>query len=160
MSTRLRRAMIAAVTSLTALAALDPASAEKPGGPPGQAKRGGQESLPQAVVPGLPNLTITISPRDRTIIQRYFGQQLASGHCPPGLAKKNNGCLPPGQAKKWTQGQPLAAGIPYYLLPQDLLRQLVPPPVGYQYIRIADDVLLMANGTRMIVDAVRDLGRP
>ncbi len=21
-------------------------------------------------------------------------------HCPPGLAKKNNGCLPPGQAKK------------------------------------------------------------
>ena len=24
---------------------------------------------------------------------------MASG-CPPGLAKKNNGCLPPGQAKK------------------------------------------------------------
>ena len=24
----------------------------------------------------------------------------ARGNCPPGLAKKNNGCLPPGQAKK------------------------------------------------------------
>jgi hypothetical protein len=24
----------------------------------------------------------------------------ARGTCPPGLAKKNNGCLPPGQAKK------------------------------------------------------------
>ena len=24
----------------------------------------------------------------------------AHGRCPPGLAKKNNGCLPPGQAKK------------------------------------------------------------
>ena len=24
----------------------------------------------------------------------------AGGSCPPGLAKKNNGCLPPGQAKK------------------------------------------------------------
>ena len=24
----------------------------------------------------------------------------ARGRCPPGLAKKNNGCLPPGQAKK------------------------------------------------------------
>jgi hypothetical protein len=24
----------------------------------------------------------------------------ARGGCPPGLAKKNNGCLPPGQAKK------------------------------------------------------------
>ncbi|RWR53174.1 excinuclease ABC subunit A [Sinirhodobacter ferrireducens] len=24
--------------------------------------------------------------------------------CPPGLAKKNNGCMPPGQAKKWQRG--------------------------------------------------------
>lgn len=24
----------------------------------------------------------------------------ARGHCPPGLAKKDNGCMPPGQAKK------------------------------------------------------------
>jgi hypothetical protein len=22
-------------------------------------------------------------------------------HCPPGLAKKDNGCMPPGQAKKY-----------------------------------------------------------
>ena len=28
------------------------------------------------------------------------------GGCPPGLAKKNNGCLPPGQAKKlYNRGQ-------------------------------------------------------
>ena len=28
------------------------------------------------------------------------------GNCPPGLAKKNNGCLPPGQAKKlYSRGQ-------------------------------------------------------
>jgi len=25
--------------------------------------------------------------------------------CPPGLAKKHNGCLPPGQAKKWHRGE-------------------------------------------------------
>jgi len=25
---------------------------------------------------------------------------VGTGGCPPGLAKKNNGCLPPGQAKK------------------------------------------------------------
>ncbi|MEQ7873379.1 hypothetical protein ABDK56_05170 [Sphingomonas sp. ASV193] len=33
-----------------------------------------------------------------------WGNQRAQGYgvggCPPGLAKKNNGCLPPGQAKK------------------------------------------------------------
>lgn len=28
------------------------------------------------------------------------------GHCPPGLAKKNNGCMPPGQYnKRFAQGQ-------------------------------------------------------
>jgi hypothetical protein len=27
------------------------------------------------------------------------------GGCPPGLAKKNNGCLPPGQARKLARGQ-------------------------------------------------------
>jgi len=162
MSTRLRRALIAAFTCLTTLAAVSPAGAEKPDGPPGQAKRGGQAPqpmAPQVAVPGAPTVTITIGPRDQTIIRQYFGQRFASGHCPPGLAKKNNGCLPPGQAKKWAQGQPLPAGLPYYLLPQDLLGQLTPPPIGYQYIRVADDVLLMATGTRMIIDAVRDLGR-
>lgn len=27
------------------------------------------------------------------------------GGCPPGLAKKNNGCMPPGQARKLARGQ-------------------------------------------------------
>lgn len=160
MSTRLRRALIATLTCLAALSAVNPASAEKPDGPPGQAKRGGvPTAAPGAPVPGLPTVTITISPRDQFTIRQYFGQQFASGHCPPGLAKKNNGCLPPGQAKKWGLGQPLPGGLPYYPLPPDLLARLLPPPAGYQYIRVAGDVLLMAVGSRMIVDAVRDLGR-
>jgi len=33
------------------------------------------------------------------------------GGCPPGLAKKNNGCLPPGQAKKlFARGQRVPLG--------------------------------------------------
>jgi hypothetical protein len=156
MSTRLRRAVIAAIACLGGFGAGGIAVAEKPDGPPGQVKRGA--SAP-ATSPGGPTVTVVISPRDQTIIRQYFGQQFARGHCPPGLAKKNNGCLPPGQAKKWTQGQPLPAGLPYYALPPDLLARLAPPPLGYAYIRIADDVLLMATGTRMIIDAVRDLGR-
>ena len=35
-------------------------------------------------------------------------------HCPPGLAKKHNGCMPPGQAKKWRRGYPLARGVIFY----------------------------------------------
>ncbi|WP_300975424.1 hypothetical protein [Sphingomonas sp. LHG3406-1] len=33
--------------------------------------------------------------------------------CPPGLAKKNNGCLPPGQAKKLGVGQRYADSYGY-----------------------------------------------
>jgi hypothetical protein len=33
------------------------------------------------------------------------GYGYAQAGCPPGLAKKNNGCLPPGQAKKLAIGQ-------------------------------------------------------
>jgi hypothetical protein len=39
----------------------------------------------------------------RGILVDRYGRRYAldaRGSCPPGLAKKNNGCLPPGQAKK------------------------------------------------------------
>jgi hypothetical protein len=43
---------------------------------------------------------------------RYGGERYAS-NCPPGLARKNNGCLPPGQAKKmFAVGQALP--VAYY----------------------------------------------
>jgi hypothetical protein len=35
----------------------------------------------------------------RASIQGYFADQYRRGHCPPGLAKKHNGCMAPGQAK-------------------------------------------------------------
>lgn len=33
------------------------------------------------------------------------------GGCPPGLAKKLNGCMPPGQAKKFLRGQHLSSSF-------------------------------------------------
>ena len=78
---------------------------------------------------------------------------------PAVVIKKNNGCLPPGQAKKlWTVGYPLPAGVVYYPLPGVLLAQLTPPPAGYQYVRVANDILMMAIGTSLIVNAIADLG--
>lgn len=38
--------------------------------------------------------------RDRDMLRRDDARGLIDG-CPPGLAKKNNGCMPPGQAKKY-----------------------------------------------------------
>ena len=46
------------------------------------------------------------------------------GGCPPGLAKKHNGCMPPGQAKKLYRGQRWQSGYgtryTYRQIPYDL----------------------------------------
>lgn len=102
--------------------------------------------------------TVIIADRDRSAVYSYYRNQYVAGHCPPGLAKKNNGCLPPGQAKKlWAIGQPLPGSVIFYPLPGALLGMLTPAPAGYQYVRVASDILLMAIGTRMIVGALADL---
>ncbi len=102
---------------------------------------------------------IVITDRDRNAVQTYYRNEFASGNCPPGLAKKNNGCLPPGQAKKmWTVGQPLPPALVFYPLPSGLLVTLTPPPPGYQYVRVDNDVLLMVTATRIVASLVTNLG--
>jgi len=138
-------------------AASDKAAAGKGQGQ-GQAQGQGQ-GQGQAKGQGGPQAPVVINDRDRNAVYSYYRTQYAAGHCPPGLAKKNNGCLPPGQAKKlWALGQPLGAGIAFYPLPGALLAQLSPVPDGYQYVRVANDILMMAIGTRLIAGAVADLG--
>lgn len=97
--------------------------------------------------------------QDRRVVRDYYGGQARGGNCPPGLAKKGNGCLPPGQAKKWAMGRPLPRDLVYYELPPDLVVRLPPPPVGHRYVRVAGDVLLIAVGTSMVVDAIQDILR-
>lgn len=97
--------------------------------------------------------------RQRAAAFDYYGQQRASGRCPPGLAKKNNGCLPPGQARKWQKGRPLASSTVWYPVPRELVVVLGTPPAGYRYVRVVNDILLIAIGTRMVVDAIEDLMR-
>ena len=95
----------------------------------------------------------------RRYARDWYGQQVRTGHCPPGLAKKHNGCMPPGQARKWAVGRPLPAGVAYYAVPQPILVQLGPPPSGYRYGRVANDIVLMPVGSRLVVDAIIDLGQ-
>lgn len=96
--------------------------------------------------------------QQRGVIRDYYGKQYKAGRCPPGLAKKNNGCMPPGQAKKWAMGQPLPRDVVFYPVPNAVLIQLGTPPVGHKYVRVASDILLIAVGTSMVVDAIQDLG--
>ena len=104
------------------------------------------------------SISIEIGGDQRNIIREYYGAQIAQGKCPPGLAKKNNGCQPPGQAKKWSRGRPLPGDLVYHALPRDLAIRLNAPE-GAKYVRVAADILLIAAGTGMVLDAIEDLGR-
>ena len=95
----------------------------------------------------------------RRAAQDYYGGQKAKGFCPPGLAKKNNGCMPPGQARKWSRGQPLPRDVVFYPVPNPVIVKIGQPPKGYKYVRVANDILLIAIGTSMVVDAMEDLMR-
>lgn len=98
--------------------------------------------------------------QQREAARRYYGSQYSAKRCPPGLAKKNNGCMPPGQAKKWSVGQALPSDVIYYPVPQTVTVRLGLPPAGHRYVRVANDILLIAIGTSMVVDAIEDLMRP
>jgi hypothetical protein len=96
---------------------------------------------------------------NRVIVREYYETEFRGGRCPPGLAKKNNGCLPPGQARKWQYGRPLPRDVIYYEVPRDVVVRIGVPPPGYRYVRVATDILMIAIGTAMVVDAIEDLGR-
>lgn len=95
----------------------------------------------------------------RSRVQSYYREESRSGHCPPGLAKKNNGCLPPGQAKKWKVGNALPRDVVYVPLEPGVAIRLGTPPAGHKFVRVAADILLIAVGTGMVIDAIEDLGR-
>ncbi len=96
--------------------------------------------------------------RERERVRRHYRTAYADGFCPPGLAKKHNGCLPPGQAKKrWHVGHRLPVDVVYHDLPERLVIDLGRPPSGHKFVRVAADILLIAVGTGMVVDALEDL---
>jgi len=47
----------------------------------------------------------------------------------------------------------------YHTVPPELVTQLGAPPPGHKYVRVASDILLIAVGTGLVVDAINDLGR-
>jgi Ni/Co efflux regulator RcnB len=97
--------------------------------------------------------------REYVVVREYYYDEFRRGKCPPGLAKKHNGCLPPGHAKKWAVGERLPREVVYYEVPRAIIVRLPQPSPGFRYVRVASDILLIAVGTGMIVDAVRDLGQ-
>lgn len=75
------------------------------------------------------------------------------GSCPPGLAKKNPACMPPGQYKKFYRGDIIPRDIDFRRLDyRDY--GLRAPRDGYRYIGIGRDAYLIAEGTRRVIEAI------
>lgn len=98
-------------------------------------------------------VAIRIDFGDRDIIRDYIRDDYRS-NCPPGLAKKRNGCMPPGQAKKYRIGYSLPDDLRWHSIDDDLRRRLDPLPRGYDYVRVDKDILLIGEATKKVIDAV------
>ena len=96
--------------------------------------------------------------QQRTFARQYYTTTYSNGkRCPPGLAKKNNGCLPPGQVRNLAVGQPIPTNVTVYSVAQPVIRMLPPAPVGYRYARIGGDIVLVQQQNNIIVDIIQGL---
>lgn len=98
------------------------------------------------------------STHQRDFVHNYYRHEMQRGRCPPGLARKGSSCYPPGHAKRWRIGHRLPRDVIFYNLPHRIAADLGPPPRGYRYVRVSNDILLIAIGTGLVVDALQDLG--
>lgn len=160
-------AIAAVLTLLPAAATADPGNkGGKPVAAKGKDASPGKGAMKKAVsheAAGQPNVTSrrvirVVRPdnffdrNEEALVRRYFGTVVA---CPPGLAAKNNGCLPPGQAKKvYRVGAILPRDAFLAPLPGELLGRLPVAPNGYYYGRYNGDVYLIENTTRRVVDTI------
>lgn len=102
-------------------------------------------------------VNIYFGDQHRAYIHDYYQERYYAGRCPPGLAKRHNGCVPYGQERRWRRGYALPHDVIYYDLPPSLIIQLGAPPPRHRYVRVAGDILLIAIGTGLVVDALEDL---
>ncbi len=99
--------------------------------------------LGAALLASLTALSVATTPVPASAGQKF---------CPPGLAKK--GCIPPGQRKRWTKGKALPSDVYFRPLSNYGDYNLSPPPYGYQYGYVDDDILLIRTATRLVVEAI------
>jgi len=150
---------LALVASISALLLAAPALADKPSWAGGGKGKGRSERAEHAERGESHRGGKHFEDRQVTVVREYYVREFRRGHCPPGLAKKNNGCMPPGQVKKWHRGRPLPRDVIFHDLPPELVVRIGVPPSGHRFVRVASDILLIAVGTGMVVDAIEDLGR-
>jgi hypothetical protein len=149
------RTLVVAV--IAAGVAVSPASADKGGKGKGKSKDKDRDAV--VVVKERESGrrdVVVFADRDRAAVRTFWVDTYGRGNCPPGLAKKNRLCLPPGQFKKrYVIGRPLATSVVVQPLPPVLLTRLGPVPSGYEYVMVDGDIVKLAVGTRLVADAIQ-----
>ena len=139
------RGFVALALTLSLVGPIALSAQQKKGKGQGQGQGQGQPIQVTAVLTGT----------QREAVRSYFVEKHGRGNCPPGLAKKDNGCLPPGLAKKrYVVGSALPRGIVVGELPRELSARLGPAPDGYRYGILDGDLVKLAVGTMLVVDAI------
>ncbi|HET8747366.1 MAG TPA: hypothetical protein VFM98_17335 [Ramlibacter sp.] len=59
-----------------------------------------------------------------------------------------------GSAPRWQIGEALPAGQPVAAVPSAVRASLPKLPPGHQYLQVGGDILLVASGSKMVVDAI------
>ena len=101
---------------------------------------------------------IKIYDRDRVILIRYVQDKYKRSK-PREWSKnhhqyRHHGEYNEYQPNQYVVGYPLPDDVTYYSVPYEVRSHLRPTPIGYQYIRVDNDVLLMNSASKQIVDAV------
>lgn len=95
--------------------------------------------------------------REREVIVQT--NRAAVGHCPPGLAKKDPACVPPGQAKKRPGANFVVGDIldinRIHIIDQPGLYGLGEPPLGNRYAIIDGRLVRIDSETGRLLSIIR-----
>src|SRR5579863_6104131 len=87
---------------------------------------------------------------DREVMHDWYADH--EGHLPPGLAKKDR--LPPGLERQLVVRGTLPPGLQKRIhpCPEELERQLPPPPPHCEHVVIGGHIVLLDRRTNMVLD--------
>lgn len=97
---------------------------------------------------------IKIYDNDRIILNNYIEDNYRRSD-PRGWDRHRHGYTSYYQtSRRYMIGYPLPNEVVYYSVPYEIRSHMRPVPVGYQYVRVDNDVLLMNMASKKIIDAV------
>lgn len=106
-------------------------------------------------VPEQIDASLRFTVREREQFEAWAVAEYGKGKCPPGLLKKESVCLTRGHPRKrYTVGMPLPGAVVPAPVPLDLSRRVGMPAIGYRYGMIDGDLVKLAVGSGLTVDAI------